>query len=80
MAGDFILVLKCLCFAWFAWLVYRFLVESFRVSQLERAGAKIGVDSPLVLARRERDGTMSLLIVSAIFLLIFVLGEHYLGK
>lgn len=80
MAGDFMLTLKSLCFAWFVWLVCRLLIECSRVARLERGGAKIGIDSPLLIARRERDGTKSLLIVSVIFLLIFILGEHYLGK
>ena len=70
--------LKSLCFLWLIWLQISYMIEARKVAKLKKEGAKLGPDSPLLIALRARDSIGGLRIMPIIFLTIFILGEAYL--
>ncbi len=75
---EFYLSFKALNFLWLIWLQIRYMATARRVAKLEKEGAKIGIESPLTIALRERDAIGGLRIMPIIFLATCFLGEIYL--
>lgn len=75
---NFYLLFKVLNFLWLIWLQISYMATARRVAKLEKEGAKIGIESPLTIALRERDAIGGLRIMPIIFLATCFLGEIYL--
>ena len=69
---NFYLLFKVLNFLWLIWLQISYMATARRVAKLEKEGAKIGIESPLTIALRERDaiggvGNMTIIFFSTRF-------------